>query len=359
MSIHANPQTGLFTLETAHTAYQLWADGQGVVHHLYYGPAVGAADLRGTEFCSDCGFSPQPAGMDAQRTYSLDTLCQEYTGSGVGDYRIGCLRLAGPDGSRLADLRFAGFEVCPGKYSLPGLPAAFAGEEGQCDTLRIKLRDAVSGLEVTLLYGVFAEADVITRAAVITNGGSGPIRLDKAASACLDIPFGAWELIHFHGRHCMERLPERGPLFGAVQTIRSARGASSHQHNPFVILAEPHATETAGGCLGAMLVWSGSFKIECEVSQMRSTGSTTALCSGTSSAASGGRGPAPSSSTTGRPPRWTSTPGRSSASPGRPPSWGWRCSFWTTGGSAAAATTAAAWGTGRSTRQSSAAPWTS
>ena len=271
MSIHANPQTGLFTLETAHTAYQLWADGQGVVHHLYYGPAVGAADLRGTEYCSDCGFSPQPAGMDTQRTYSLDTLCQEYTGSGVGDYRIGCLRLAGPDGSRLADLRFAGFEVCPGKYSLPGLPAAFAGEEGQCDTLRIRLRDAVSGLEVTLLYGVFAEADVITRAAVITNGGSGAIRLDKAASACLDIPFGAWELIHFHGRHCMERLPERGPLFGAVQTIRSARGASSHQHNPFVILAQPHATETAGECLGAMLVWSGSFKIECEVSQMRST----------------------------------------------------------------------------------------
>ena len=270
MSIRIDHETGLITLHTLHTSYQMWADGQGVVHHLYYGPAIGGSDLRGLEFYSDCGFSPQPAGMDRQRDYSLDTLCQEYTGSGVGDYRIGCLRLAGPDGGRAADLRFVSAEAVPGKYALPGLPAACA-EDGACETLRLKLRDAVHGLTVTLLYGVFAQADVITRAALLENEGSGPIRLDKAASACLDLPFGKWELIHFHGRHCMERQPERVPLSHNIQTLRSARGASSHQHNPFAILAAPHTTEETGECLGAMLVWSGNFKIECEVSQMQST----------------------------------------------------------------------------------------
>ncbi len=270
MSIRIDHETGLITLHTLHTSYQMWADGQGVVHHLYYGPSIGGSDLRGLEFYSDCGFSPQPAGMDRQRDYSLDTLCQEYTGSGVGDYRIGCLRLAGPDGGRAADLRFVSAEAVPGKYALPGLPAACA-EDGACETLRLKLRDAVHGLTVTLLYGVFAQADVITRAALLENEGSGPIRLDKAASACLDLPFGPWELIHFHGRHCMERQPERVPLSHNIQTLRSARGASSHQHNPFAILAAPHTTEEAGECLGAMLVWSGNFKIECEVSQMQST----------------------------------------------------------------------------------------
>ncbi|OUN68106.1 alpha-galactosidase [Faecalibacterium sp. An58] len=270
MSIRIDHETGLITLHTLHTSYQMWADGQGVVHHLYYGPAIGGSDLRGLEFYSDCGFSPQPAGMDRQRDYSLDTLCQEYTGSGVGDYRIGCLRLAGPDGSRAADLRFVSAEAVPGKYTLPGLPAACA-EDDTCETLRLKLRDAVHGLTVTLLYGVFARADVITRAALLENEGNGPIRLDKAASACLDLPFGPWELIHFHGRHCMERQPERVPLSHNIQTLRSARGASSHQHNPFAILAAPHTTEEAGECLGAMLVWSGNFKIECEVSQMQST----------------------------------------------------------------------------------------
>ena len=270
MSIRIDHETGLITLHTLHTSYQMWADGQGVVHHLYYGPAIGGSDLRGLEFYSDCGFSPQPAGMDRQRDYSLDTLCQEYTGSGVGDYRIGCLRLAGPDGSRAADLRFVSAEAVPGKYALPGLPAACA-EDGACETLRLKLKDKVNGLAVTLLYGVFAQADVITRAALLENEGSGSIRLDKAASACLDLPFGKWELIHFHGRHCMERQPERVPLSHNIQTLRSARGASSHQHNPFAILAAPHTTEETGECLGAMLVWSGNFKIECEVSQMQST----------------------------------------------------------------------------------------
>ena len=270
MSIRIDRETGLITLHTLHTSYQMWADGQGVVHHLYYGPAIGGSDLRGLEFYSDCGFSPQPAGMDRQRDYSLDTLCQEYTGSGVGDYRIGCLRLAGPDGSRAADLRFVSAEAVPGKYALPGLPAACA-EDGACETLRLKLKDKVNGLAVTLLYGVFAQADVITRAALLENEGSGSIRLDKAASACLDLPFGKWELIHFHGRHCMERQPERVPLSHNIQTLRSARGASSHQHNPFAILAAPHTTEEAGECLGAMLVWSGNFKIECELSQMQST----------------------------------------------------------------------------------------
>lgn len=270
MSIRIDHETGLITLHTLHTSYQMWADGQGVVHHLYYGPAIGGSDLRGLEFYSDCGFSPQPAGMDRQRDYSLDTLCQEYTGSGVGDYRIGCLRLAGPDGGRAADLRFVSAEAVPGKYALPGLPAACA-EDGACETLRLKLKDKVNGLAVTLLYGVFAQADVITRAALLENEGSGSIRLDKAASACLDLPFGKWELIHFHGRHCMERQPERVPLSHNIQTLRSARGASSHQHNPFAILAAPHTTEETGECLGAMLVWSGNFKIECEVSQMQST----------------------------------------------------------------------------------------
>src|SRR5699024_7687097 len=194
--IHINPKTGLITLHTAHTSYQMWADSHGVVHHLYYGPSVGESDLRGVEYYSDCGFSPQPAGMDRQRDYSLDTLCQEYTGSGVGDFRIGCLRLSGPDGSRAADFRFVSAEAVPGKYSLPGLPAAYAAE-GECETLRLKLRDSVNGLAVTLLYGVFEAADVITRSALFENEGEGTIRLDKAASACLDLPFGPWELIHF------------------------------------------------------------------------------------------------------------------------------------------------------------------
>jgi alpha-galactosidase len=69
----------------------------------------------------------------------------------------------------------------------------------------------------------------------------------------------------------MERQPERRPLLSGIQTISSRRGASSHHHNPFVVLCDPAATEETGDCIGAMLVYSGSFSAEIEVDQMGST----------------------------------------------------------------------------------------
>ncbi len=270
MSIQFDKTTGLITLHTQDTTYQMWVDEQKVLHHLYYGPSVGDCDLRPLEYYTDCGFSPQPAGMSRDRTYSLDNISQEYTGAGLGDFRIPAIQLQQADGSHLADFRFERAEFVPGKYKLEGLPASF-GEEEECETLELVLRDAHSGLCLVLLYGVFEKANVIARAARLENKGEKPIVLHKAASACLDLPFGQWELLHFHGRHCMERQLERTPLSHSVQTLRSARGASSHHHNPFAVLASPDTTEQTGECLGAMLVYSGNFKMEFEVSQMGST----------------------------------------------------------------------------------------
>ena len=107
----------------------------------------------------------------------------------------------------------------------------------------MRLRDAVTGLELELLYAVYAGADIITRAARLVNAGPGALRLGKAASACLDLPYGRWDLVHFHGRHAMERQAQRLPLPDAITTVSSMRGASSHHHNPFVILCDHDATE--------------------------------------------------------------------------------------------------------------------
>ena len=269
MSIAIENKNRIFSLNTAHTTYQFFADEHGFLRHLYYGSAIDSFDMRYTEFFSDCGFSPNPGQIHEQRDFSLDTRPQEYTGCGIGDYRISCLSLANDDGSCSADFRYVGHSVLDGKYSIPGLPASY-GSEG-CETLQIDLEDPVTGLKLALLYGVFAEKDVITRCAVISNSGNAPVKLYKAASACLDIPFGKWDLIHFQGRHCMERMPERAPVPHGIMTVGSGRGPSSHQHNPFVILAAPEACEDFGQCYGAMLVYSGNFKIEAECSQLQST----------------------------------------------------------------------------------------
>ncbi|MBQ6327104.1 MAG: alpha-galactosidase, partial [Clostridia bacterium] len=176
------------------------------------------------------------------------------------------------------DLRYQGHEIRRGKYALPGLPAAFSGQD-DAQTLSVTLRDDATGLTVELLYGVFEDADMITRAVVIRNDGNVAVDLNRASSLCLDIPFGAgpsggtgpsggrWELLHFHGRHCMERMPERVKLMHGIQTVASRRGASSHHHNPFVVLMEPSANEDRGECVGIMPVYSGNHRTDIEVDQ--------------------------------------------------------------------------------------------
>ena len=79
------------------------------------------------------------------------------------------------------------------------------------------------------------------------------------------------DLIHFYGRHTMERMTERLPLHHGVQSVESKRGMSSHQHNPFVILCDKMTSEKHGDCYGFALAYSGNYRCEIEVDQMEQT----------------------------------------------------------------------------------------
>ena len=208
--------------------------------------------------------------MKNHREYSLDTMCQEYTSFGVGDFRISSFGVVQADGSRCAEFKYSAHEILPGKYRIPQLPSAY-DNGGEAQTLIVTLKDPVARLTLRLYYGVYERRDVLTRAAEIVNDSCGAVSLTKAASVCLDIPYGSWDLIHFHGRHCMERQPERAPLSHSVQVIASERTMSSHQQNPFVILCDHQATEESGDCYGLMLAYSGSFKAEIAQNQLDDT----------------------------------------------------------------------------------------
>ena len=266
MAIQFDPGARIFVLRTRHTTYQMQVDERGHLLHLYYGRAIGEGDLAGMYPPADHGFSPDYYDYRRQRGVSPDVLPQEYTGYNVGDFRLNCVVARDASGAAGADFLYQSHTITRGKYALEGLPTAH-DEDGEAETLTIQLKDPVNGLGLTLFYGVFADQDVITRAARLTNGGSGEMRLEKAASLCLDLPFGRWDLIHFHGRHAMERQMERRPLLDAIQTVSSTRGASSHHHNPFVILADRQADEEHGLCYGVMPVYSGSHRTDVEVDQ--------------------------------------------------------------------------------------------
>ena len=265
MSIIFDSEYQTITLNTAHTTYQMQLGPVGHLMHLYYGRRASGC-FEHLYIPRDRGFSPNPYEFRLGRGWSVDTLPQEYSGSNTGDYRCASIELSADSGVCGAELRYVRHEIREGKYDIPGLPAAYA-EDGEAQTLSVTLTDTAAGIEVELLYGVFASCDVITRAVRITNTGSGNVRIEKAASACLDLPFGKWDMIHFHGRHTMERMPERSEIGSGVHSISSRRGMTSHQHNPFVILCEHTASEERGDCFGSMLVYSGSHKTDVELDQ--------------------------------------------------------------------------------------------
>ena len=142
------------------------------------------------------GFSGTPYEAEqTTRCYSLDTLPQEYSCFGTGDYRTTALRTRNPDGSQAAGLRFHSYELLPGKYSISGLPALYA-QEGQGEPLVLRMEDRVSRLEAELYYGVLEDQNVITRAVRIVSRGMEAVTLEKAASMQIDWQWGQLSRIH-------------------------------------------------------------------------------------------------------------------------------------------------------------------
>ena len=262
MAITFNETTRIFTLPTAHTTYQLQADAQGYLLHLYYGART-AGEMDYLLNYGDRGFSGNPNSAGSDRTYSLDALPQEYPSLGTGDFRNYALNIENADGSQCCNPVYITHEIAAGKYTLKGLPFVRA-EENEAETLKIILEDPVTKVELHLLYGVLEKEDIITRSVIIKNAGKAPVTVKKAQSACLDFLHGDYDLIKFYGRHAMERNMERMPVSHESTRIGSRRGTSSHQYNPGVILAGKNTNEDSGSCYGMLFVYSGNFLVEAE-----------------------------------------------------------------------------------------------
>ena len=116
-----------------------------------------------------------------------------------------------------------------------------------------------------LWYTAFEGLDAITRRVTVTNRGAAPCTVKRLFSASLDFPREGYDLVQLCGGWADERHVERRPLSRAVTCVQSGRGISSHEHNPFIALCSPEATEYSGDVYGFNLVYSGSFAAVAEV----------------------------------------------------------------------------------------------
>ena len=161
MAARYNAETKTFILETAHSSYMMKVSRYGNLLHMYYGSRIPDEDLDYLLTFSDRGFSPNPYEAGNDRTFSLDFLPQEFSGSRSGDYRSSSLELVWGEGGSAFGGKVAGYEIRKGACRIDGMPGLWAESQEQAETLTICLADPVSKVEAELSYTIFAEKDVI------------------------------------------------------------------------------------------------------------------------------------------------------------------------------------------------------
>lgn len=264
MAIIYDETQQVFHLQTPKTSYIMHIWREKYLAHVYWGKKIKSPDMENALISRVTGFSP----VTDKEDYTLDFLCQEYpTGCG-SDYRVPAISVLYEDGSRNARLLYQGHRIFKGKPKLKGLPATYVEKDEEAESLEITLTDAQKGLKVVLLYTAFEKIDAITRSVKVINAGKETVLLEKVLSASVDFETSGYDFLDFHGGWGKERFLERTPLHHGVQSIDSKRGSSSHQLNPFFVLASKETNEEYGDAYGFNFVYSGNFTAGVEVDQV-------------------------------------------------------------------------------------------
>jgi len=256
VAIEWRPDDRQFHLRNDRISYVMKVHEGGALGQLYVGPSLAVGR-------SYAHLSPSTFHSFSNRLG--DPVLLEYPTAGTGDYRVPAIAVEHADGSTVLDLTYQDHRILPGKPSIEGLPASYVESDDEADTLEVDLADGPSGVGVSLSYTIYRDRPIICRSARVRNAGTQRVTLRYAMSASFDLPDDDWTLLHLSGDWARERHLRTRPLEMGRQSIASTRGASSHQHNPFLALQRASTTEAAGEAIGIALVYSGNFLAEVEV----------------------------------------------------------------------------------------------
>ena len=256
-----------FILDTEGTTYAFRVMPTGHLEHLYYGEKIEvgtAAELDA--LIEKRAFEPGNAIRyhKKEETVVFEDTCLEVSAPGHGDLREPFVELVHADGGRTSDFTFKDAEITDGAKPSETLPFSYS-EDGSAQTLRVTLEDVNYGDILVLDYCVYPECDVITRRAALTNGGKERVEVERLMSGMVDIPDGIWSVTSFHGAWAREMERSTVTLTAGKFVVETRAGYSSNRANPFFMVHQPSATETAGAVYGFNLVYSGSHYAAVEV----------------------------------------------------------------------------------------------
>ena len=180
----------VFHLDTKQTSYVFRITKFGHPESIYYGDRIVPQDVTALLLKHTAMIGSTIPYDSSDDLYCLDTLSLEYSGIGKGDFRHSPVEIKMPDGSFVCDFTYVSHRMFDGFQKSDSLPTAY-GEVSQCQTLEILLRDEPIRRFADPLLHRLPETDVITRRAVLKNGGQKPLVIRKLMSMMLDLNIGA------------------------------------------------------------------------------------------------------------------------------------------------------------------------
>ncbi len=266
MSIIVNQAKDVFHLQTDHTSYIFRVMENGELGQIYYGKKIHPKEQYNNLITREL-HDATPAWTEETPDFQPELLKQEYASLGKGDYRYPAFQLTQASGSRISEFKYQDYNVEDGKKRLSDWPSTFDDTNDGAQTLTISLVDQITGIKLELSYAIFPHQDVIIRSSKFINETDENAVIDAAYSAQLDLPDSNYDLVQFSGTWARERHLFRNKLRPGIQSVNSLRTASSHQENPFVMLARPDTDNDQGEVFGFNLIYSGNFNDSVEVDQ--------------------------------------------------------------------------------------------
>jgi alpha-galactosidase len=236
--------------------------------HLYFGPTLGHLGTNETDYLVKK--ENKSAGtvkfFEQDGLFTLADRYQELPTYGSSDFREGAVSVSTEEGPLYVDFKVASVQTFAGKPRELAKPASFA-EEADSQSLLIELVDEVRELKMEITYTIFAGLGTIARNQRIINQGAKKVKLSNMMSGVLEVKNQGFEFVHLSGAWLKERQVKTTPLSQGIVRVGSLKGASGHQHNPFVALKAINATNDYGRVYGANLIYSGNFLAQAEMDE--------------------------------------------------------------------------------------------
>lgn len=262
----------LFHMQNETVSFILHVMQNGHIEQVYYGKPLD--DLNDEEINYLVTTNNKSAGtvkfFEDDGAFTLTDHPQAYPVYGSSDFKEGAIELTRNQEVYYPDFRFVEAFYTKGKPRNLAHPATYA-DENESETLTIKMSDDERKLELLLNYTLFKGSPAIAQSQTLTNQSTSDLQIQRMLSGVLNLPTKEYTFTHFSGAWLKERAIKQRPLEQGIVAIGSLKGASGHQHNPFIRFTHQTATLNSGEVYGMNLVYSGNFLAQAEVDEWDKT----------------------------------------------------------------------------------------